>query len=87
MSRFYVSASGSAKTVATRRGTTNKPTKAHVRGWDCGVSVEAFADGEKDCFNVYVTGGSSGEGSSKLIGVVSDGQFYPKPNEMNEQSE
>lgn len=77
MSRFYGSLEGMAKTTATRRGSANKPSKAHVRGWDCGVKIEAYAgdDGE-DCFAVIVTGGSNGKHPDKLIGVVKNLEFH-----------
>ncbi len=60
MSRFYGSLEGQAKTVATRRGGPSTGITAHPRGWNTGVRVSAYADGDTDVFSVNVTGGSSG---------------------------
>jgi len=49
MSRFYVSASGSGKTM-TQCGHVNSGAVAHARGWDVGGLVEAMP-----CHHFYTT--------------------------------
>ena len=68
MSRFYGSLSGSAKTAATRRGNGVSGIDSHTRGWDGGIRVEGFADGDDDVFLVYVTGGSNMASYQKQVG-------------------
>ena len=72
MSRLYASIDADAsKTQATRRGHRN--ISAHVRGWDSGVEVVASADETGDTFDVYVTSGSNGARSPKLVARIVDG--------------
>ena len=68
MSRFYGSLSGSAKTAATRRGTSG--IESHTRGWDGGIRVEAFADGADDVFLVYTTRGSNNPSYQAQLGTL-----------------
>lgn len=70
MARFYVSAHGSAKTEATRMGTTASGIGAHVRGWDVGVKVVGSDKDGEDLFDVWMTSGSNGHTSSVLLGTV-----------------
>ena len=71
MSRFYGSISGTAKTIATRKGTTTSGIKGHIRGWNIGIKVhcQINENNEDICF-VYMTDGSSERTSDKLIAVV-----------------
>lgn len=71
MSRFYANISGQAKTEATRRGSAKSGITGHIRGWNVGIEVIGFADGEKDFFNVWLTSGSNGHKSSRIIGQFS----------------
>jgi hypothetical protein len=68
MSRFYADITGGRGT-ATRQGHTASGIRGHIRGWRSGVSVVGRANGERDEFDVYATGGSGGY-SSRYIGVV-----------------
>ncbi len=45
----------------------------HARGWNAGVRVRANGpkDG-RDSFDIYMTGGSGGAGSDRLLGTVMD---------------
>lgn len=70
MARFYGSMDGSAKTTATRCGTTNSGITAHVRGWDCGVEVTAVTCGNDDVIYIRSTGGSNDRELGTLIGRV-----------------
>ena len=73
MSRLYASIDSDArKTQATSRG--HKQISAHVRGWDDGVEVQAFADETGVGFYIYQTGGSNGAMNPKLIATLRDGQ-------------
>ena len=68
MSRFYASIQGS-RGEATRQG--HKYINGHVRGWDVGIRVTGRASWESDDqdeFVVYLTSGSGGGKSDKLIG-------------------
>ena len=68
MSRLYASIDADAsKTQATRRG--HKSITAHVRGWNSGVEVRAYVDeNDRDCFEVYRTGGSNGGLAPRIVG-------------------
>lgn len=66
MSRFYM-------TSVNSRG--NTVSDAHLRGWRVGIEVEARPkplDKERDMLDVYLTSGSSGHGSRKLIGTAQE---------------
>ena len=59
MSKFYGSMQGN-RGEATRRGTANSGMKAHVRGWNCGIAVNALATHEEEeIFGVVLTKGST----------------------------
>jgi hypothetical protein len=69
-SRFYASISGSAVTEATRQGSKNSGIHGHIRGCEVGIMViGSVGDDENDEFDVYLTSGSYGIGSSVLIGT------------------
>lgn len=69
MSRFYASVSNNRSTV-TKRGFGTSGLSAHIRGWNKGVRVELFADGEKDVIRVYETGGSASGSTGKLLASI-----------------
>ena len=56
----------------SRLGGKSTGLTANANGWRLGVKVEAHYDAEtgEDCFKVYVTGGSNGNGSGDLIAVI-----------------
>ena len=66
MSRFYASIQGNRGEL-TRQG--HKYITGHVRGWNVGIRVTGLADSnDQDEFVVYLTSGSGGGKSDKLIG-------------------
>lgn len=68
MSHFYASIQGN-RGEATRQGTEESGISGHIRGWDIGIRVNCFVnkEGEDEC-TVFLTGGSNGMQTSKLIG-------------------
>jgi hypothetical protein len=72
MARFYGSMSGQAKSEVTRRGNSISGVRAHVRGWDTGVMVEAQNHNGKDQFYIAFTGGSNRPESR--YGFIWDGE-------------
>jgi hypothetical protein len=71
MSRLYASIDSDArKTSATSRG--HKRVTTHTRGWAAGVQVEASIIDGRDCFEIYLTGGSNGAQSRQYLGYVQD---------------
>ena len=69
MAHFYASIQGN-RSEATRMGTKNSGIEGHIRGWDIGAKVKCTFDPEtkEDYVTVYLTSGSSGYKSDKLIG-------------------
>jgi hypothetical protein len=69
MSKFYASIQGN-RGEATRMGTDKSGITGHIRGWHFGVNVKGFVgrDGE-DCFHVYLTHGSTGNGTDLHVGT------------------
>ena len=60
---------------ASRLGHKTSGIKTDCNGWRSGVSVTGNVDAAgRDCFEVYMNGGSNGSGSYR-IGVVIDGVF------------
>ena len=75
MSRFYASVQGN-KSVATRQGTINSGIQGHIRGWNSGVKITGYTNGnDEDCFAVYQTSGSVGGSSDVLIGIIENSKF------------
>jgi hypothetical protein len=58
MARFYAEIDGAARTRASRLG--HKRIWSHTRGWNCGATVEATADGDRDVIAVGISSGSNG---------------------------
>jgi hypothetical protein len=58
----------------------------HLRGWDVGVKVVPIGvKGERDRFEIYVTGGSHAASMDKLIGEVRgtpDGPLFLTRDQM-----
>lgn len=74
MSKLYGTVTGDrAKTSATRQG--HKRITAHIRGWHDGVRVFGYVlpDGLTK-WEVWRTGGSSGDGNKLLVGEWIEGQ-------------
>jgi hypothetical protein len=67
MARFIAGINGDA---VSRLGHKANGVKAHVRGWVCGVEVEAEAEGEADAFHVIATPGSQGAGGRVHVGTI-----------------
>ena len=55
---------------ASRLGHVNSGLVTNCNGWDAGVEVIASAQGEIDCFNVWITGGSHNDAHKHLAGVL-----------------
>lgn len=71
MSRFYASIQG-GRGMATRMGHKSSGITGHIRGWLTGIEVNGRVDdNDNDVFDVYLTRGSNGYGSSKFIGTFS----------------
>lgn len=70
MSHFYASIQGQ-RGEATKTGSKISGIHGHIRGWDFGVKVDLYVDSEtgEDTARVYLTSGSNGYCSSKLLGV------------------
>lgn len=72
MARFRATIRG-GRGEASRLGNAQSGIKAHVNGWNVGVSVEAEAvAGNADMFYVYATGGSNGSKSDLIAAVTLD---------------
>jgi len=69
MARFYASIEGNRGT-ATRMGSAASGISAHPRGWDLGVEVRGYPEGEHDAFSVWISGGSHGATTDFLIAEV-----------------
>ncbi len=66
MARFYGEIQGSRGNV-TRIGTPQSGIWSHIRGWNVGVYVNCYSDGDKDIIEIYETGGSHKADNRKLI--------------------
>jgi hypothetical protein len=72
MARFYLSGNNSRGNTITAQGTSTGQT-CHLRGWDCGVRIDARAEGPSDVFDISLTGGSRDVGSkAHLVRIVKD---------------
>ena len=70
MARFKGDIQG-ARGNASRLGSADSGMTAHVRGWDSGIRISAYAEGDADVFHVYASRGSNGGMSSGFpIGVL-----------------
>jgi len=68
MSRFYASIEGN-RGMATRQGTKSSGIQGHIRGWNVGGRIVCDVnDDDEDVVRLYLTGGSRGHKSDKLIG-------------------
>lgn len=72
MSHFYASVDASPnRGTATKTGTKKSGMNAHVRTWEYGVRVVAHHTAAgADLFDIYVTSGSTGGASDRLIATV-----------------
>lgn len=69
--RFAVTGTGDAMTSVSRYG---RVVSSHVRGWNIGIEINTFVDSEdRDCFEIYVTGGSNDHGIKSRIGTLIEG--------------
>ena len=81
MSRFYAEIKGN-RGKASRQGFKDSGMWSHTRGWNRGVEVRCYVDSDdNDCIDVYVTGGSSGATSSKLMATVTDDKVEYMPQD------
>lgn len=69
--RFMGEVEGDAISHASRLSSTR--IKSHTRGWDLGVEVIGYIDGNgKDHFEISVTGGSNNASRTRLVLSVYD---------------
>lgn len=70
MSALYATVTGdTSRTDASRRG--HRTIGGHVRGWNCGIEVAGYLDGDgHEYFEVYLTGGSHDAGSREHLGTA-----------------
>lgn len=69
--RFAVTGTGDGTTSVSRYGNR---VNSHTRGWDIGIEINTFVDSEdRDCFEIWQTGGSHDEGRKRLIGTLVEG--------------
>lgn len=69
MAHFLGSVRG-GRGVATRIGHKTTGLTVKANGWNRGITVEASYDSAGvDVFNVYLTGGSNGNGQRQLLGT------------------
>jgi hypothetical protein len=54
---------------ASRLGSKDSGLQVTANGWNVGVSLDAMHVDGHDEIRVYLTGGSNGHGSSKLLGT------------------
>ena len=58
---------------ASRLGSKNSGIRATVNGWDKGVRVVGYVDGDgKNVFDIFETGGSNGRSPDKHIATVQE---------------
>lgn len=69
MARFLGSIMG-GRVEATRLGTSKSGMCGRVQGWQSGVLVNAYAEGDEDVFVISATRGSNGGSSGMPIGTV-----------------
>lgn len=62
---------------ASRLGSKDSGMEVRCNGWDLGVRVVAYAEGDNDVFAVYANGGSNGRGFPVMLGTVTAGRNGP----------
>lgn len=73
--RFWGSVSGDASTEASRGG--SRTIKGHIRGWDFGIQVQGYVDGDgHNCFEIWTTGGSNDDRIKEHILTISEGGYH-----------
>jgi hypothetical protein len=82
MARFYGSVDGARRTVGTLG---HKEISSHTRGWDFGIRVEGRIDAGEDSFAVYLTAGSNGHASDRLLGTFTRRDLESKPRRLSSQ--
>ena len=70
MAQYYADIQGN-RGIATRMGTKKSGIEGHIRGWSVGAKVYMSynEDTQEDECTVYLTSGSNGSSSSKLLGI------------------
>lgn len=68
--RFYVSFTNRRGTPV--KGGTLAGNSTHTRGWNAGIKVIPRDRKDRDEFDVYMTGGTTGATGDVLIGTVHD---------------
>lgn len=73
MAKFYGQVSGSANTVATRRGSANSGIKASVQSWNGSVITELSEDKDgQTIVSVSFSNDSSSYGKEVFKGTISE---------------
>lgn len=70
MARFRSTINGQ-RGEASRLGSAASGMVAEVNGWNAGVTVIASDVNGVDCFDVYQTGGSNGNGNGRRVRLAS----------------
>lgn len=73
MSHFYTTATNTRGNVASAAAGAVHGQSVWARGWSAGIRVEAHVVDDVDVFDVYANGGSSGDGTSILLGRLTAG--------------
>jgi len=79
MAHLYAGVKGN-RGEATRLGTTS--IHAWAQGWDVGIDILGYQEGDEDCFAVYLTSGSDGRQHRRLIGVFKKEDLDEKKEEV-----
>ena len=75
MARTYLTTNNSRGNPVTAMS----PTFVHFRGWNAGIYAVADLRKDKpDKFIIYMTGGSTGYWSDKVIGTITETEDGPK---------
>jgi len=81
MAQFQATVSG-GRGEASRLGTAKSGIVTHAKGWNSGVEVCGYVEGETDMFDIYMTTGSSHKMGKTFIGQVyllnGEPHFMPK---------
>ena len=86
MSHFHASLTGSGKSTATKTGTKTSGISGHIRGWNAGVKIIGMSrSDDTDTFQIFITSGSNGGASDRLIGFVdNDGDYIPFDDDVHD---